>query len=656
MKKPHGSQKNKCQEPALRPIRVVLFCGGRGSATIIHEWLRHANVALTLVVNAYDDGLSTGALRDFIAQMLGPSDFRKNLSCLLDPYSESQYALKHLLEYRFPATQAETAIQALETWLQREKRKNLPEPLRALFGTLTPAIAARVRALLTVFFDYARCEASAFDYRDCALGNLIFAGAYLKNHYDFNAATREIAELACSRAMLVNVSEGENRILVGLKDNGEVLTSEAKIVGEQSEVPIRQFFFLEEKLDDAFLQSLEPLNVDEREQRLRALERLPRLSREAEEALRDADIILYGPGTQHSSLLPSYRIAGEVIAQAKAPVKALVLNLGPDHDIQSLSGECIVNNALACLGDMNNTHGVITHVFVDNNSIFGRTLQHQPEYRHAAIIAGNFANAYRQYVHNGHAIVAKVLAIWAKPTDDTLPQADMFVDIHKRSSGLGELYEEVLEADWRHYFSRVTLTLNHASIQEPVPGNLMEVREWSGKGAFPEVGYFLDWYQHRDSEYLIVVAGDGKYHIRDVLRAITLLEQSHYGAVFGSRNQSRAQFRASIRAAYGERRVLGTCSLWGSLLVSGIFAFRFGMVFSDPLTGFRVFKRRRLQAAIGEASLCRARTPVSLAAWLIQHNVEIAELPVNYRTYAGFADPRWRVRRGLKNLLSTFRR
>ena len=78
----------------LQSLKIALFCGGRGSATLIHELLRWANVQLTLIVNAYDDGLSTGALRGFVSEMLGPSDFRKNLSYLLDPYSDAQYALK----------------------------------------------------------------------------------------------------------------------------------------------------------------------------------------------------------------------------------------------------------------------------------------------------------------------------------------------------------------------------------------------------------------------------------------------------------------------------------------------------------------------------------------------------------------------------------
>src|SRR5579872_2023433 len=80
--------------------RIVLLCGGRGSATIIRALLRRTDVELTLLVNAFDDGHSTGALREFIPGMLGPSDFRKNLSNLFGNYSQAQYALKNLMEYR----------------------------------------------------------------------------------------------------------------------------------------------------------------------------------------------------------------------------------------------------------------------------------------------------------------------------------------------------------------------------------------------------------------------------------------------------------------------------------------------------------------------------------------------------------------------------
>jgi len=39
---------------------------------------------------------------------------------------------------------------------------------------------------------------------------------------------------------------------------------------------------------------------------------------------------------------------------------------------------------------------------------------------------------------------------------------------------------------------------------------------------------------------------------------------------------------------------------------------------------------------------------------LIRQGVEVAELPVLYRTFSGFTDPNWRMRRGLRNLTALF--
>ena len=58
-------------------LSVVIFCGGRGAASIINACLCYPEISLTLVVNGYDNGLSTGKLRSSIPGLLGPSDSGK---------------------------------------------------------------------------------------------------------------------------------------------------------------------------------------------------------------------------------------------------------------------------------------------------------------------------------------------------------------------------------------------------------------------------------------------------------------------------------------------------------------------------------------------------------------------------------------------------
>ena len=56
-----------------------MFSGGRGTESLTEAFVSHPQIDLFLLVNAYDDGLSTGRLRRFIPGLLGPSDFRKNI-------------------------------------------------------------------------------------------------------------------------------------------------------------------------------------------------------------------------------------------------------------------------------------------------------------------------------------------------------------------------------------------------------------------------------------------------------------------------------------------------------------------------------------------------------------------------------------------------
>ena len=78
-----------------------MFSGGRGTASLSKAFVAHPQIDLFLLVNAYDDGLSSGRLRRFIPGLLGPSDIRKNIAHLIPDSDQAGGALKRLLEYRF---------------------------------------------------------------------------------------------------------------------------------------------------------------------------------------------------------------------------------------------------------------------------------------------------------------------------------------------------------------------------------------------------------------------------------------------------------------------------------------------------------------------------------------------------------------------------
>jgi 2-phospho-L-lactate transferase/gluconeogenesis factor (CofD/UPF0052 family) len=609
-----------------KPVRIALFCGGRGSATIIRALLRRSDVELTLLVNAYDDGLSTGSLRNFIPGMLGPSDFRKNLSYLFGNYSQSQYALKSLMEYRLPGDTT-----ALQRFAETGDLTLLQEPVKGWFAQLVAATSVRMRALLSRFFRHA--AGREFDYRDCSLGNLVFAGAYLEKSSDFNAAAAAVAELVGTRARLLNVGEQQNRVLVGLKQDGTLLASEAAIVGPQSPSPITGLYLLAQPLTAGELTDLAALDQSGKDAFLAARDSVPGLSQAAAEALAGADIILYGPGTQHSSLFPSYRIARAALTASPAPVKALVMNLESDNDIQGFSASDIAERAM-------HYGAPATHILLQENGTLPSGALTGESWRGVQVKHGAFCTAMRPQVHNGSAVVDDVLGLLKQRKPASV---EIFADILGRSVASEELVEEFLESDWGGVSAHLTLN-RVAGQQTPIATSNLP-------GLFPETATFRDWLKTGTSDYLVLMTGDGAYRFADVQAILRLLEQQQsLGGVFGSRTQSRRQFITSIRAAYGENRLLYWLGKMAAFFLSMLFYLRTGVIFSDPLTGLRVF-RRDAMTSMGEIA---GDAPLAIVRQLIHSGVEVAELPVLYRTFSGFTDPNWRIRRGLRNLAALF--
>jgi len=645
-------------------INVSLFCGGRGSSAITRELLRWPNVNLSLLVNAYDDGLSTGELREFIPGMLGPSDFRKSLSHLLDLYSSHQYALQKAIEYRLPIDFSKTDLKHLEDFCSHPRRSNLlTAELGAIFLELDREVRTRFCFYMAEFFKYYRSSGKTFRFGDCSLGNLLFAGAYLHHDRDFNAATRHLSKLLCSQAQLINVSKGDNCTLVALKEDGQILYRESEVVGPQSSNRIDTIFLLRQPLTAEERESLEGLSFQQKRARLHELEVKTEISEEAREALLSSHVIIYGPGTQFSSLMPSYKVFGlpEAVRKSQAVLKLMVANLKSDHDIQGLTVVDVANKLLEFVGDPKNEGTFITHILYNRNAPYvpngfllsssGSEAKQAP----AAVIESDFENPVNSNVHSGYSIVHKTFELLDRARGNHEDELDIYIDLLSRSIAVDSILQEFVELPWQKRFGKTRLCVNRANRRTVTLPKELEFTSSHLDGPFTELDALRDWLVNKNSEYLVTLTGDGEYRLRDILVAVTTLNSGTFGAVHGSRTQSRRQFGGSLRSAYGEGTVLFWMSWLGAFVLTTLFALRFRIVFSDTLTGFRIYKRSRLNQGFREALL--KRTPISglgLAKLLIQNHVEIAEIPVTYRTFRGFTKVTWRLQRALRNAMAIF--
>jgi 2-phospho-L-lactate transferase/gluconeogenesis factor (CofD/UPF0052 family) len=320
---------------------IVLFSGGRGANNIIPSFIGNKEFSLSIIINAYDDGLSTGKLREFIPGFLGPSDIRKNIVRTMPEDDDSLKALKSLMEYRLPLNcDFEVGDSALK-YLSGVPVNDVFE-FKTFVDKLDKNVFTEITSYFSTFHDFFLYKLKhfhdyVFDFSDMSLGNIILAGCFIKNNNDFNLSIKTISSLFHSQAQILNISQGENYILCGLMTNGVYLPRESVIVnGGASGSVIEDIFLLPDYLsanDEKRLNSLK--NNEERLSFLKEREVLPNINPDVLTCLAKADMIIYAPGTQHSSLYPTYltQNLAKAIAKNKKAIKLFITNILRDNDI-----------------------------------------------------------------------------------------------------------------------------------------------------------------------------------------------------------------------------------------------------------------------------------------------------------------------------------
>ena len=310
-------------------LEVVLFSGGRGSGVLSKELIARPEIRLTIAINGYDDGLSTGEVRRLLGDCLGPSDFRKNASRMARALGSCPAEIVDALDRRLPDPATGEDAETCLTGLGDDSARRLKQRLHHFEQERTAAA-----------FD--------FNYADCSVGNLVFAGGFLLRGRDFNRAVDDYcALLGLAPGLVENVTDGTNAYLVAVDRNGKLLPGEAEIVDADEPSYVEDIFLLDRAPTREEVRSL-----DGEPEKLRAFLEArrcevrpnPRLL----ERLAAADLVIYAPGTQHSSLFPSYLTPGlgPAVARNWKAIKVLVTNLRQDAEIPDASALDIVGKAL----------------------------------------------------------------------------------------------------------------------------------------------------------------------------------------------------------------------------------------------------------------------------------------------------------------------
>ena len=312
-------------------LNLVVINGGRGAATLIPALLADPAIRVTSIVNAYDDGKSTGEIRRFFG-MLGPSDLRKVQELMLPPDEPDFAANRELFRHRYPLDcDRDEVLRGLRAFADGSRADLVGQTIAA------PDVRKALQVFVGQFVDglaiIEKVAPRQFSFADCAIMNCIYAGAFLHFRRNIESATRFISRLFKLRGtVLPNSIEAKH--LVALREDGQMLYCEAEIVELRSNARIERIYLLDSPLDR---EQFERLTTDEKRAYLERHHCFVGTTEGVRGALQQADVVVYSAGTQHSSLYPTYLTVGlaQAIADNRTALKVFVTNIGADYETPS---------------------------------------------------------------------------------------------------------------------------------------------------------------------------------------------------------------------------------------------------------------------------------------------------------------------------------
>ncbi len=633
--------------PTPDRIQVAIFTGGRGTASIVEALSQHPQIAMTLLVNTYDDGLSTGRLRRYVPGMLGPSDIRKNLMRLMTGAERSERAKRQLLEYRFGDHADPHAVRETLRGMAGMASRRIEFGLGPIFGDLALRDAECVASFCHRFVAYLDHH-PGFDFRDCALGNIWFAGAFLGAERDFNRAVAAFHELCRGPHRALNVTDGQALVLVGLKTDGTLLASEAEIVSEQSQTSIADIYLLPDYPGEDDRAAWEAMTPKQRRNFLRDRSVSPSINPEAATALSEADLIVYGPGTQHSSLFPSYLTEGvaERIASNTDAEKVFVANILKDREIQSETANSLTEKLLYYLNGK------------------GRT-QYTPE----RMVTRFFFHAPRRKQPGNGPYLGFEESAFSHPMDRVL-----LLDWETNEPGAhlgGRVADELIRLvnrrartklrAPRYMVSIIVPALNEASTVTRVLNDLARL-DFQGLGLGKEVllvdGGSTDNTVERAREVpdvtvltlnrpcgrgeairhgieraagdvIVVFPSDAEYDPKDVAPMVMAVVRNEFPVVFGSRNIKLMNLSQRIREMYHDDRRGYMISKYGGLLMGMLSLALYHRHVSDVFCTVKAFDARLLRSLDLKSKGVDLEAEIVAKLW--RRGAFISEVPVSFR-------------------------
>ncbi len=612
-------------------MKICCFSGGRGAQTILLELSRLRNVDLSLVINGFDDGKSTGEIRRLVPNFLGPSDFRKVMSALTPPTTKSQVALSNLMEFRID-------LEIFDINKSLLSQLQSTEEISKLYDLLDGGARQKIENSFVSLMNFLQSNNLISNHflQDMSIGNLIFAGIYISKGMSFEKMLSEISEMLGLGCSIISATDrGGDFTLVALLENGDFLLNEASIVESQHKSKIVEIGFIKtNEVEEINQNLLRLINKEERIEVLKKITLTPKINIDAEKDIIESDIIIYPPGTQYSSLYPSYQICNEAIKRSKAKKRVLFCNLDYDNDIIDLRWQDIVDRFLKYHNDEENKHS-LTDIFIDE--ITELTGGVECNYKNAKVHFVSLRSSKNKRKHSGILVRNCIAELYYQK--NTTPSIKILTatpnslnNYNKLHEDLGEIAKDTCKLTVLHE----TYTIDDGGFLHYRYNKIITEKT-------------SEWLKQPDTDYLLIYGFDGLYDSLDILTLINALKNNLGTIAIGNRFTTKKILQNARTAAYGDSVLNSIASEVGGWLIKKVFEFKFKSIIEDPLSGLILLSRSDIER-IKMSNKSFSTIPVLIGGVIKEGGVVISQ-SINYLPLRGYRS-RGKLNLGLKTLFS----
>lgn len=363
---------------------IVLFSGGTACRSITAA-LSRRNETLLRVAPSWDSGGSSKTIRERL-QMLSIGDVRHALMTMA--YGEGRVNdVVRICNSRISSNLS--TQEALNEFLFYAKGRH-PSLER-----MEPGLRGAILNYLKTFLAEV---GSDFDFRDGSIGNFVLTGASLAHNGDVNTAIFVFRKLCGIRGNVWPSSLDNDLVLTATLANGRVISPQHAITGisnEDAAIGINKVDLQTAKNENASANSA------------------------VLEAIEQADIITFGPGSLFTSVLPHLVIPeiSEAINRAKCP-KILITNILECQETRSMTLRAVLETFQThwCRSSGSGLYP-FTHILANQVAFpFVKTVGGVPYLKNdlvdvegCEIVAGEYEDVWARGQHDGEAIAERLL-------------------------------------------------------------------------------------------------------------------------------------------------------------------------------------------------------------------------------------------------------